>query len=177
MRLINFQYAKAFMQAIDDKKKLDLIYNEAKDVILPTFEIPELKNVLKHPGIARDRQILILERVLKGAISDYWFNFFLLVINKGRASMLIQILESFLLQYEQSKGIKKAKIITAYSLKDGSIEMLKNIAMKFVECKQLIVTNIIDPSIIGGYIIFVDGKQLDCSLKNHLRQVQERLIE
>lgn len=176
MRLVNFQYAKAFIQAVSDKKISDSIYNETREMVLPTLELAELKDIFQNPAILCGTKLSILEQLFRGSINEYWFNFFSLVIRKGRGSMFINILKSFLLQYEEIKGIKKARIITASNVADVSLKLLKNIASKMAACNELVVENIIDPTIIGGYIILVEDNQLDCSLKNHLRQVQAKLI-
>lgn len=176
MRLVNFQYAKAFIKAVFDKKISDTIYKETKEIIIPTLETPEVKNILQNQTILSDAKLSILEKLFRGAINDYWFDFFSLVVNKGRCSLLIKILKSFLHQYEHIKGIKKAKIITASNITDISLSMLKNIASKMATCNELVIENIIDPSIIGGYIILVEDNQLDCSLKTHLKQVQKQLM-
>lgn len=176
MRLIDFQYARALIQSISDKKQLDKMYTEAKEVIMSIFRLADFKLFLQNPSIIHDEKLLILKKIFRENINEVWSKFFALVLTRGRGNMLIQILESFLFQYEEINGIKKAKIITASPAKESTLIELASIANKMVQCEKLIIENVIDPSIIGGYIILVEDRQLDCSLKKHLHQVQQRLI-
>lgn len=173
MHLVKFQYAKALLSLANDKKISTELYNDIQNMVLPALEEDILKKMLKSPIISLSSKIASLNSIFENKVNKCLLDFFALTITHGRGNLLIQILKSFVFQYEEEKGIKRGVITTASKLSDHLMAQLHVIAMKMTKCEELILEYIIDKNIIGGYIISVDNKQLDCSLQTNLNKLNK----
>ena len=74
----------------------------------------------------------------------------------------------FLVQYNQHQGIQLAQVTTTFPLSDQLTLQLQEIVQKMVPCQQVILEHKIDPALIGGYVLQVEDKRLDQSLRKKL---------
>ena len=77
--------------------------------------------------------------------------------------------------YRKEKNIKAATFTTAIDVDDNIkaevIALVKKMYNANVE-----LTSIVDETIIGGYILRIDDKQLDTSISNKLKEINRELI-
>lgn len=173
MHLVKFQYAKALLSLANDKKISNDIYNDIENTILPILEQDVLQKMLQSPIISLSSKIASLNSIFENKVNQCLLDFFVLIIKNGRGNFLIEVLKSFVFQYEEERSIKRGVITTALSLSDTMMDQIRNMAMKIAQCEKLILEYIIDKNIIGGYVINIDNKQLDCSLKNDLNKINK----
>ena len=119
-----------------------------------------------------------LQALLKSQskVSNQVLNFVLLVISHKRESFLNQIIGEFFNQYNELKEISEITITTAVNT---SQEELVAIATKFKE--ELKLTNVkvnvlVDPSILGGFIVKLGDKVYNASIKHKFNELRKELI-
>ena len=115
-----------------------------------------------------------LTSVFDGKISAQAAEFIQFVADKGRIGMIDEILRVYQIVYKEHNGIKTAEITTAKELTDSkktefSAQLEKKLGAK-VE-----TTFKSDASLIGGIVIRVDGKQVDCSIARQLADIEKKL--
>ena len=102
--------------------------------------------------------------------------FFALVQQNGRMPLLRLMLHSFTEQYYREKGIRRAILTTAVPPTEELLEKYRAVAGRhFGGTVQL--ESVIDPSIIGGAILTVDGHRLDASIAGQLERLRNELKE
>ena len=97
-----------------------------------------------------------------------------LLIHNKRVSIIGDIAISFIQLYNKHNDIKEATVITASPINDD----LKSIMLSKINIsdpKSISLTNIIDSSIIGGFIIRFDGKEYNASVKQNLNNLKKEL--
>lgn len=109
--------------------------------------------------------------LLKNHISDTLLNFILLIITNGRFFLLEDIFKKFLILVKKSKNKIDAIVTSAISLSENNIKLISSSISNFGEIINF--TNIIDPSILGGFIVRIGFTVIDASLKGYL----ERLLQ
>jgi len=103
-------------------------------------------------------------------------NFLSFLITKKRFFYLEQILKSFIETCSQKRGELKAELKSAKKLSGEEIskitdELAKNFSSKIkLNYKH-------DQSLIGGLIVQVGSTMVDTSIKNKLKQIENRMIE
>lgn len=175
MHLVDFQYAKALLQSLSEPTKIRTLYGEVKNILIPILEISEVQDLLKNPIINSTAKVSILKSTCEGKVDELLFPFFSLVFKKKRDIFLKKILKSFLSQSEIRLDMKKVFITTAYDLSIELMERFKEIGSKLTGCKNIVLETIIEPNIIGGFIMRFDSMQLDCSLKEELIRLKKQL--
>lgn len=164
----SYRYAKSLLDLSAKDNLLNTIY---KDVILVNTICRNNKDlvlILKSPLIYSDKKLRILKKIFYDKINNLTFSFLDLINKKGRLPLLLDITEVFILEYKKVNLIKDVKITTAISLSDELRDKFRKIIKTAISCKKVNLIEDIDKSLIGGYVLSVDDKKLDESIKNKL---------
>ncbi len=94
---------------------------------------------------------------------------------KGRTDYLMRILRCFVDLYVESEGLKNVRLITAVP-SPGLEERVRASIEKRTGCKVIIETEV-DPALIGGFRVIVNGEQLDASVRNQLKVLERNFVE
>ncbi|MDF1518103.1 MAG: ATP synthase F1 subunit delta, partial [Lutibacter sp.] len=98
-----------------------------------------------------------------------------LLIDNKRLPILGEVAKKYNVIFDSLKGIEVAKVTTAIPLTE---ELNQQVLSKVIEItgKQATIESIINPDIIGGFILRVGDIQYDASVANKL-QVLKRQFE
>lgn len=150
--------------------------NEDASTFLETFRSSEeLKGALSSPMVATDSKKNILKDVFKEQLALGFISFLMVLVDKNRIGIVETILEKYLeLSYKVS-SVTIANVTTAIPLSPEQHDLLtiKLKQMTSAEEVKLVIT--VEPELIGGFIIQVDSKVIDTSLKGQLKQIASYL--
>ena len=99
----------------------------------------------------------------------------LLIANK-RLSILYDIAHGFNDIYNQENNIARATVVTATPISDK----IKNQILKKIQTlsnKSVEIENIIDETIIGGFILRYENREYNASLSQRLNKLKTKLIQ
>lgn len=163
------RYAKSLLDLSTENNKVEDVYKDMEMIASTVSENRELAVVLQSPIIKSDKKQSILDSVFPKA-SDITKNFVKIIVAKGRENILGQIAEAFVKQYKTQKGIIVAELKSAIQLD----ETLKAKVLDLVNPskKEIEVVETIDESVIGGFIVRVDDKQIDASIATRIAELK-----
>ena len=170
---ISVRYSRALFQSALENKVLD---NVAEDMIFISelCLIPEVKEVLKSPIIVPSKKNAILNALLGNSVNKLTLSLIGIIVKNGRENFLPSIARVFIHETKKYKGITESELTTAVKVtdkvRDQISKMISDIFGTKVELKE-----IIDPGIIGGFILKVDDNYIDASVKNKLRKIELEL--
>ncbi len=98
-----------------------------------------------------------------------------MVVSKGRRDYLRSILRAFVDMYAESVGLKNVKLTTAYP-EEGMENRIKSDIERRTGCPVVIETDV-DPSLIGGFRVIVNGMMMDASVRHQLELLKQQFIE
>ena len=168
------RYAKATYSLSLDNNLSEKVYNDML-VFIEASECDNTFNEVLHSSALdkKNKKNIILSlnpNICK--ISKDLIN--LIIVNK-RLSILIDIANSFKGLYEKENNMTKAIVITALpistEIKSIVLDKIKSISNKKVEIK-----NIIDASILGGFILRFEDKEYDASMISKLKKLKKELV-
>ncbi|NLP57229.1 ATP synthase F1 subunit delta [Lutibacter sp. B1] len=169
------RYAKAILNlALEQKKEVEV----NNDMLLITNTIVESKDLqllLTSPILKSDKKKSVLKEIFSNKISSLSSSLINLLIDNERLAILDEVSKKYISLFDSLKGKEIAKVTTAIALDD---ELNNKVLQKVKEItgKEAIVENIINPDIIGGFILRVGDIQYDASIANKL-QVLKRQFE
>jgi F-type H+-transporting ATPase subunit delta len=112
--------------------------------------------------------------IANAGISKYIVNFLNILLEKDRISELSSILQSYYDIISEVSGKAKASVVSAVELSQAQqLEISK--AFSNITKKQVEIDMSIDPSLIGGLIVEVEGMVYDGSIKSQLIKFKEIL--
>lgn len=97
-----------------------------------------------------------------------------LIVN-NHTSHLDRILDHFNTLWNRGNGIVEAEIKTANKLDDSVIKILKDYVGELSEAKNIVMTEVVDKELLGGFVIKYEGKIVDNSLKTKLQSFKNNL--
>ena len=169
---ISVRYAKSLLGLAVDQNKVDEVKTDF-DLIYKTLEHKELASLFKSPVITADKKQGIVTALYEGKIGDLSMKYLQLLINKGRESYLKEIAEEYQLMCMKHKHITDIKVISAAPLTDEVMEELRTRMLKSISTDNAIkITNTVNPSIIGGFILEYDDKRYDASILSKLNNLK-----
>ena len=98
----------------------------------------------------------------------------MIITNKNRESILPAIAKEFINLYKDYKGIQKADITSAIALNAEQKKTVTGIVKDYTG-KEVELTEHIDESLIGGFILRVGDQQIDDSIRRKLNDLKVTL--
>ena len=162
------RYAKSLLQLAQEKGKLDEVFNDMKAVNHILQSSYDLKLMLKSPIITTDKKLNVIKQLFEGKIDTILYSFMVLVIKKGREAYLNQVTEAFIEQYNVVRNITPVTITSAVKLDAGLVQsMIASLKTK-EKLGEIQLHEIIDPTVIGGFILQYGDKMIDSSISRSL---------
>lgn len=165
------RYAKAVLQEANDANNAQEMFKDMQDVHTTIASSKELRAMLKSPVVKnRDKKEALLKifvnqsKTTKGLIQ-------VLIANK-RIAKLENVASSYIDLYNDSKGIKVAKVTTAVPLTPSIEEKVLAKVKELTGSSNVTLKNEIDTAIIGGFILRVGDLQFNASIANQLGNIK-----
>ena len=137
--------------------------------------VPELIESLENPTIDQTAKLLTFEKVIKKNVNKDTFNFLSVLIFKNRINLLPSIISSYLETVYKTATIKKVEVVSAISLDQiKKIDLSKKLA-KATNSRRILLNVIVDPTLIGGFLIRTNSQIIDFSIKNQLQNLAKHL--
>lgn len=176
MNGIASRYAKSLLQLASEKNVLASVHADMQSFEQVCNDNPALLAMLKHPGLKQGKKQAVLQAIFQGKVHDLTLSFLTLVVQKNREVLLPSMAQAFLAQYDQSQGIKRASVTTVTPLSEAIALQLEQIIQQIAPCQQIVLEQHIDPALIGGYVLQVEDKRLDKSLRKRLLALKKGYI-
>lgn len=171
------RYAKSILVLAEEKQQLEQVYQDMKYLEAVCKQSAEFVRLLKSPIIKTEKKTAIIDAVTKGKISQITTLFIDLLVKKGREDALPEIVQSFVDQYNEIKGIHKVKLTTAVPVSDSLKQSIVEKAKGEASLQHVELQSVVDPSLIGGFILEFDNKLIDASIVRDLRDVKKQFAE
>lgn len=170
------RYSKALLELAVEMKQLDKVSADVATMKKAITGSRDLELLLASPIVKTDKKQDILNEVFKNALSPIFEGFVSLITKNGRESVLVSICEKFEKDVLEYKGIVEAQVTTAVSLSDADkTKLIKSLKTQLG--KEVILSERVDASTIGGMKLFVGGYQIDNTVSGKLRAMRNQLID
>jgi len=170
------RYAKSLFELAVEKSQVDTVYNDMLVLQAICNASPEFKRILNSPIIKADKKKNILEAVTNGKVSEMTTRFNKLLVQKGRESEMSDIITAFIKEYKVFKGIKTLKLTTAVPVSEEIKKELIEKVQQRIQVKNIELEEVVNPDIIGGFILQVDDMEVDTSVSFYLNQVKKQFL-
>ncbi len=167
------RYAKAVLSLAQDKKATSAIQKDMQSIIATVEESAELKMVLNSPLIKSEVKLASLREIFKSTEEITQKLFETLVQNK-RVDLLANVAKQYIVLFDQLNNTQVAKVTTAVPL-DKALSEKVLAKVKELTGNEATIENVIDESIIGGFILRVGDLQYNASIANKLTNLKREL--
>jgi F-type H+-transporting ATPase subunit delta len=164
------RYAKAILETAVSSSNTGKVNDDMLSVVSSVAGSTELREFLSSPIISSEVKMSALKEVFVNVQPETNALFRLLKENK-RFGILAEVAQQYNAQYDEMNGIEVAKVTTAFAI---TPELEKQVLAKVatISNKKVTLENIVDPSIIGGFILRIGDKQYNASVANRLQELK-----
>ncbi len=164
-------YDLAASEMISDEimKQLEMVqdlFRENEDYI----------RLLLEPSIAKKERLALLDQAFGEALHPYVLNFLKILTEKGILREFHSCVETYRSLYCKDQGIADAKVTSAAALEPEQLKLLRE-KLESMSGKRVLLRQRVDPSVLGGLLVEMDGRQYDGTVKGRLSDLRRKLTE
>ena len=169
---ISKEYGTAlFMLACEKDAKKE--YGDALQIVAAVFhDNPEYTMLLSSPGIPLEERLAAIDAAFADRLPEDVVSYLKLLCERGRIAYFDEAAEEYSRLHNASEHVAKAKVVSAVTLTEEEKTALQA-KLEGVCHSTVSLECSIDPSLIGGLIVEVDGRILDGSVRHHLNEVKD----
>ncbi len=170
-------YAKAVFEIAKERGQVETIGRELDAVGEQIKAEPALQDFLARPWVApASKRGVAVEIATRLGLSQLTRDLVGLVATQGRAAHLAAVAEAFRELLDRDLGRVRVKVRTAVALTDDERAMLAARLQRTLGGNQVILEEVIDRGLLGGFIAESGSYLVDASLEGQLDRIRQRLV-
>lgn len=168
------RYAKSLLDLAVERGQLEQVYGDMLYLQQLTKASRDFLNLLRSPIVSSDKKLAAINAVVSKNVGQLTEAFAKLLVNKNREGELPEIIEAFIHQYKEQKGVHTVKLTTAVAVSDAIKNQLVEQVKKTSGLQNIELETTVDPNIIGGFVLQTGDKLVDASVAYDLKQISRQ---
>jgi len=174
---IDGKYATALYTAAAKRNLLIPVETELKQVQTVVSKDPKIQSFLENPSLGRDAKRSGVKNMLGSQkYSDITRNFFDTLAENGRLGETVKIINGYLELMQAHRGEIPVTITSHKELDAATLAKLKDSLTKgsiASKDQKLIISNKVNPAILGGLVIEFGDKTIDLSAASRIAKLNK----
>ncbi len=167
------RYAKAILDIANDKGVAEAVNNDMNSIASTISSNIELSTFIQNPTTKVEVKESALLEVFAG-VNGVTKSLFHLLFENKRFEILGAIAWEYNQLFDEMNGVEVAKVTTAVPM-DAALEAKVLAKVSTLSNKKITIENIVDASIIGGFILRIGDQQYNASIANRLQVLKREL--
>lgn len=140
------------------------------------LENPQFSKLLLTPTLQKEERLAVIDNTFGGKVQQNVVNFLKILTENGTVNQFPECTEEFKARYCQDKGIEEVTAVTAVPLSSQLAQQLKE-KLEAMTGKTILLQNKVEPAILGGVRLEMQGAQYEGSVKQQLEALRQSLLE
>jgi F-type H+-transporting ATPase subunit delta len=168
------RYTRALFQLAREASQEEKIGQEIEQ-FYQAYRGSELQAALTNPAFGVDDRKQILTQVTQGQqLSALTVHFLSLLLDRSRLAHLPGIVSCYRRLLNEAKGRVEAKVVSASTLDPAMVERMRE-RLRGISGKEVVLQQEIDPQLLGGLLVELEGKIYDGSVRTQLEKMKQRM--
>jgi F-type H+-transporting ATPase subunit delta len=163
-------YAAAMLALGEERGQSDALLEELKDFVAFLGQNPKVEHFLASPLVDEEGRARVIEELFRGRASDLLVDSLQVINRKGRLGQIRAVAEAYRRAHRDLRGWVDVEVRTAVPLSGPLRARLADSVAAFTGKKPALMEKV-DPSLIGGMVVEVEGKKIDASVASRLRDL------
>lgn len=173
--MISKRYAKALIGFAQEQNTEATVYQEMTNLASVFASEPRMRVAMDNPIVTTKDKIDLLVAAVGSTCSPTSRRFFQLVLKNRRENVLQTMALSYCDLYRTKHRINNAKLVTAAPVSTEIVDRMKAVLQR-IKPGQVELDTKVDPSIDGGFVLYVDTYRLDASVSSQLKNIKKHFI-
>ena len=176
-KLVGATYGEALFELAVEEGREEELMNEVILLRELLSENPDFGKLMNHPKVLKEDKLEVLEAVFKGRVSEELVGFLHLIVSKDRYGEIDSILDYFIDEVKQVKGIGVAYVATALDLSEAKKKEVEQKLLSTTSFTRMEMHYHVDESLIGGMVIRIGDRVVDSSIRSKLSGLERELLK
>lgn len=160
------------LYALAVEEKLEAEWLEQLNVLKDCFRADkDFVRLLGNLSLAKEERLTILDKALRGQVHPYLLNFLKLICERGAIFEFEGCLSAYRTAFNQDHRVVEAVATTSKPLTDAQRAQLLA-RLTAMTGKKVMLVEKLDPSVMGGVVLEMDGKRYDNSVASRLENIR-----
>lgn len=165
-------YSRALLGLAEPQGQADALGEELAELAGVLDGNADFESFLASPLVSEDERRAAVEKVFRGKASDLLVDSLQVINRKGRLGALRAIATSYRDELRELRGQVEARVKTAVPLTEALRAKMVAAVGQFTGKTPVLVEKI-EPGLLGGLVIEVDGQKIDTSVASRLRELSQ----
>lgn len=170
------KYSNALFHSAIEAGKTEKVYNDIIFVSETIDTNEQLKNALINPIVTIEDKKDIISKLFCIHVEKITIDFINLLIENNRLECLSEVINCYNQLSNKTNNIITPIIISAIELSEEQKERII-LKLESITNKKILPDYKVEPGIIGGIIIQIDDKTIDCSIKTKFDNMKKQLTK
>lgn len=165
------RYARAIYRTAKEEQRAAYLHNLQE--LASLFSDSNIQKALAGPTLPIKLKKEIFNTALEQLVADGTFKQFIFeLIDAGRLASIPAIAKSFAVMIDEANGLIRGHLISATPLQAGERDtIIQKLGQAFE--KNIALEDVIDPSVLGGFVVKLGNRKLDYSLRAQIEKVAQ----
>ena len=169
-------YAKAALDAAGDVAAQDLMVEELEAIVEEVLsKYPDIEQVLSSALVSQEEKNGVLDRIFASKLSGTTLNFLKVMSGHDRLGILRNVVRSARELWNHRNGRETVELQVAQQLDHNLQREIIDSLRKALDIEP-IVTTVVNPDLIAGFVIRVGDKVYDASARASLEKARQTMV-
>ncbi len=150
------------------------ILEQMKQIRVIFYENPDYMRLLSEPSVPKEERARLIDDAFGAQTEKYLVNFMKLLCERNILREYAGCCDEYIRRYNADNQIAEAQVTSAVALTDAQVQALTK-KLEGISGKRVSLTCSVDPRIMGGIMVELEGKQLDGTVKGRLEGISRKL--
>ena len=170
------EYGRGLYLLAKEEGTVQTMLAEVRGVAAILGAEPDYISLLGNLSLKREARVALIDAAFSGRATPHLVSFLKLLTERGYAAHIMAALAAFEALYREEEGIALAEVTSAAPLTEAERAALKE-RLDRITGKQCELSVRIDPTLIGGVRVMVEGQLYDGTVSGKLARFKRRLKE
>ena len=166
------EYAEALFELAVQADVTQETSEGVETVVSALMQMPEYRALLASPAISKEERLNALDTAFRGKIPDILLAILRMMVSRGHVSALSGMARDYEELARGYRGESMAVVTSAVPLKEAETVALREKLEKKL-ARKITLQCQVNPDLIGGIRVEVDGRVIDGSIRNKLDEIKE----
>ena len=168
------EYGEGLYELARDEDLRQMIHEQLEDISALLKQEPQFVRLLCSRAVERRERLRIIDETFVNHVHPYVSNFMKLLVEKEHFDAFLLCCEWFHQRYNEDFRVVEAAVTSAVPLSEAERSALR-VKLAKLSGRQVTLIETVDPSVIGGVRVEMDGKRYDNTIQDRLGRLRVSL--
>jgi len=168
-------YAEAILHVAEEQGQAEALESELADLVRYLDSNPAIEQFFGSPLVEEGPHAEAIEKAFRGKASDLLVDSLQVINRKGRLGSLRAIAGEYRTALRSLRGWMDVHVRTAVPLSEALRARLTAALAASTSRKPSLIEHV-DPKVVGGLVIEIEGRKIDASLASRLHDLSGALL-